>query len=1250
MAENDNSPARRHHGRRLPQQSRFTSEVCRNARCESKNAFKIEYPAQLPISAKSSMLRQVWQENQVIIVSGATGSGKTTQLPKIAIENGCGISGRIGCTQPRRIAATAMARRLAQELGCEYGQGVGSQVRFEDKTSDGTVLKFMTDGILLAEFRDDPLLSQYDALIVDEAHERTLNIDFLLGLLKNILPKRRDLKLAISSATLDIEQLAGFFPDAPIIEVEGRTFPVEDIFLPPEYDEELPEHVARAVEYLAGFDPWGDILVFLPGEREIRDCLDMLNGRNYRNTEVLPLYARLSSAEQQRVFQHSRNRRIILSTNVAETSLTIPNISFCVDSGLARISRYNPRTGIQELHVEMISQASARQRRGRCGRTADGICVHLYSEDDLQRADAYTDPELKRSSLAGVILQMAALRLPEISRFPFIDPPKSQLIREGMRTLGDIQALDKYGRLTQEGRRLANIPLDPHLGKMLLSAFKLKVVPQLLVLAAGLSVGDVRERPAEKQQAADEAHARYKDEKSDFCSMLKLWNDLAGCDSTSVLRKFCQRNYLNFRRVREWRNLTADLASAVNYAGKVETLSLECYEQIHLAILSGIPRNIALYDNENRIYRGTDNRRFLIFPGSSLAKKRRPPEWIMTFHLVETTRVFGRTVAEIEPGYVERIAPHLCSRLYDQEHFDPASGFVRAREKLSCGGLIVHAGRKVDFGRCNSAAAREIFIREGVLEALVNLPGTVIESFNRAKNDLEKFELKMRRPGSLYDADSAERFFYNLIPADVNSVHTLKEYLIRRADRPVINREDLMLEQFVKFDFADYPDELSFSGMKFKLDYHFDPGSEADGITLLVPENAVNMLPDRALDYPVAGYYAEFAEALLRSLPKELRRKINGIGEAANGFKEYLKNDMSAKELPPGEALAEFLLYEYELEINPKLFLTDRVPEYLKLKLGILNKQGRLVSRSTELPERVNMTSRVSGSLPGAAKHMAVKLTEFPTDDGIIPESVEVPPKSGRISYPALVDDGESVSRQLFLKLPEARRRHRLGVLRLFMISHGAQAKFLKRNLRLSNEVQMSLVYGSDRNTFENELLLSALEAAAGCDLWQVRSAEKFAAVSAEMEMNWADEIDDLCAMLEKFSADCTAVRTAARKVKHGSEALLDQLEYLFAPGFMRRPALQEHYPRYLRALKLRAARFADNPGKDAAKGEILEPWLDRFYGALEKVNDVTDSDSLYEFWEMLEEAHIAVYAPEVKTAVKAPVNRLAGLWDSVIL
>lgn len=1224
----------------------------RDARKNSIESFVIAYPDFLPISSHISEIKDLWQKHQLIILGGATGSGKTTQLPKVAIELGRGIAGRIGCTQPRRIAATAMARRLASELKTQYGSGVGSQVRFEDRTSKETVLKFMTDGILLAEFRDDPLLRQYDTIIIDEAHERSLNIDFLLGLIKNILRRRKDLKIAISSATLDLEKFQEFFPDAPVITVEGRTFPVEDIYLMPDADEELPEHVARAVELLSSFDSRGNILVFLPGEREIRECTDMLNGRNYRNTEVLPLYARLSNADQQKVFQPTSKRRIILSTNVAETSLTIPDVKFCIDSGLARISRYNPRTRIQELQIEMISQASVRQRRGRCGRTADGICVHLYSEDNYNRMMPFTDPEIKRSSLAGVILQMAALKLPDIYRFPFIEPPKNNSIREGIRTLCDLKAFDRDLHLTPDGRMLARLPLDPAIGKMLLSSSSLKVVPQLLVLTAALTVGDVRERPAEKTQAADEAHRRWKDENSDFIALLNCWNALTSCTSNTLLRKFCQQNFLNLKRVREWRNLVTELADAIRFRQEFTTVDTAAYDHIHDAVLSGIPRNIATLDKEERVYRGTDGKKFLIFPGSGLAgKKRKLPEWILCFHLVETSRVFGRTAAAISPDAIERCAGHLCGRVYDSEHFEARSGYVRARERIVLGGLTVNSGRQVDFGRCNMEAAREIFIREGILTGAVELPSTPLAKFTARREELLTLELRMRRPGQLYDENAAARFFITHTPPEVNSVKSLKKYMSLHPDSFDLSPDDLMLEQFIRFSPEDFPSFLEFDKVKFALSYHFEPGSEYDGVTLLVKESMLNILPDRVLDYPIPGYYADFGEAMLRALPKELRRKFDGsISQTALRFADYLKNDISARQLPPPEAMAEFLLYDSEITIPPRAFESCRIPEYLKLKLGILNEKGQLKERLRELPGRMVRNSKLSAALPGAARHIGHELSDWPDDAGVMPESVEIPPRSGRISYPALSVEKGQVSRQLFLKLNEARRRHKMGVLKLFILSHEQQFKFLKRSIRLSNEIKMSLVLGANMSDFEDHLLYAALNNAADCDLWEVRSRVKFDEVCETMQMNWADEIDKIIKLLEQYSSEYSAIRALARRAKDNDAPIIEHLDLLFSPGFLRRPAVMTDYPRYLRALKIRAERLVNAPARDMQKGEILEDYLDKFYAAWETVGDITFSDGLYDFWLLLEECRIALFSPELRCKIKSPLAKLDETWENLIL
>lgn len=1225
------------------------------SRTKCAEKFHIEYPDFLPVSKHISTLRELWQKHQLIIVCGATGSGKTTQLPKIALQNGCGRRGMIGCTQPRRIAATAMARRLAQELQCNYGEGVGSQVRFDSRIAPETVLKFMTDGILLAELRNDPLFRKYDCLIIDEVHERSLNVDFLLGIIKELLPRRKDLKVAISSATLDTEKLRDFFgKEVPVVEVEGRTFPVEDIFLPPQADEELPEHLARAVQELSGFDSRGDILVFLPGEREIRECTEMLSGRKLKNTEILPLYSRLGSAEQQKVFHPGTQRRIILSTNVAETSLTIPRIKFCIDSGLARISRYNPRSRIQELQIEMISRASANQRRGRCGRTADGICVHLYSEEELNRADAYTDCELKRTSLAGVILQMASLKLPDIRNFPFIDPPPGGLIREGFRALTDIRALDEYGRITADGKLLARLPVDPHLGRMLLTASHLKTLPEMLILCAGLSVPEVKERPTENPREADQLHAAWKDETSDYLAMLNCWNaafESGAFVSNGALRRFCRKNFLNFTRMREWRNLVSDLAEALHFRQNITQADCANTQLIHESLLSGIPRNIARLDKELRVYRGCDGKKFTIFPGSHLARRKNLPEWILCFALMETSRVFGRVAAEIAPDALLRCAPHLCAYSYDQEHFESSSGFVRAREKVSLGSLLIHAGKKVDFARHNPAAAREIFIREGLLAGAVRHGGKKVDEFNALREKLLKYELRMRKTGFLYDEEKCAGELFRRLPPEAVSVRALQEILQKDPHLLDLKAED-MTAWDLNFSPSDYPDKMEFSGMKYPLLYTFEPGSEQDGTMVCVPENAVNLLPPTALAYPVPGYYEDFAEVMLRNLPKEIRRNLGGIPQCAGKFAAMLKKDPAQKELTPAEVMADFLQNTLDIEVNPRIFDAVKFPEYLQMKLAVLNNSGRIKEIRRELPETSRRTSRLSARMPGAEPHRASNWQEWDAASGIIPESLELPPGSGRCFYPALTVENEfrSVGKELFLKLPEAKISHAAGICTLFVLGNAGLLKMIRKGMKFSNELNLALLVKADKNDFERELIHSALREVSPVDLWQIRSKDKFDLWCENVKTSLSETVDEMISGLENFTAEITLIRNLSRRAGDAGDEIREHLAFLFAPGFLKRQAVWSDYPRYLRALKLRAGRAADAPGRDLQKGEVLEIWLDRFNAALQSVSDLTASPGLYEFWELLEECRISVFAPEVRSTVKSPLAKLAGAWDKLRL
>ena len=748
------------------------------------STFHIPYP-DLPVAQRRDEIMEAMRKNQVVIVVGETGSGKTTQLPKmayeLAIEEGKGKDGhvpRIGCTQPRRLAAATVARRVAEEMGTELGNRVGYQVRFVEKVQAETSIKFMTDGILLAETQRDRNLKQYDTLIIDEAHERSLNIDFVLGYLKNLLKRRKDLRVVVSSATLDAGKFSDYFNGAPVVNVEGRTFPVEDHFLPSLTDgEDLSRHVARAVEWVTDFDGGGDVLIFLPGEREIRECAEALEGRNFLGTEILPLFARLGLDEQERVFKTGgRNRRVVLATNVAETSVTIPGIVYVIDSGLARVSRWNPVRQIQRLQIEQISQASARQRRGRCGRIQEGVCVRLYSEEDLEMADEYTDPEIRRSSLAGVILRMKSLKLPDVREFPFLSPPSAKAISEGHRTLEEISAMDKEESLTDIGYKLARLPLDPRLGRMLIEASKRGVLDAVLIMVGGMSVMDVRDRPQEKQAEADTAHKKFNDEESDFMTLLHIWSAVSAFRDKrrfkrNQLRKFCKQSFLSFRRVMEWDQIVSELGRLVRDTLKVKINPLAAERsqwgdetEMHKSLMAGIPMQFGFWDKEKRTYRGTGGREFAIFPGSGVFGKKKP-EWLLGFELVETTRVWARKVAKIDVKWVEDIVPHLCRYRYHSPQWDEHQGSVYGKETVLCGGLTLVESRRIFYGRVNPKEAHEVFIREAVLGEGLRTKGEFLHRLREVREEVESAEHKLRRSGGLWSEEAVYDFFHDRIPA-----------------------------------------------------------------------------------------------------------------------------------------------------------------------------------------------------------------------------------------------------------------------------------------------------------------------------------------------------------------------------------------------------------------------------------------------------------------------------------------------------
>ncbi|MDD3117972.1 MAG: ATP-dependent RNA helicase HrpA [Victivallales bacterium] len=1224
---------------------------------------KLDFPAQLPITARADEIAALLRQHQVLIVCGSTGSGKTTQLPKIALAAGRGRTGMIGCTQPRRIAAVSMAERVAEELGVTAGREVGCKVRFDDRTGEDTVVKFLTDGMLLAETRHDAELLQYDTLIIDEAHERSLNIDFVLGYLKNLLVQRPDLKVVVSSATLDAEGFAAFFGDAPVVQIAGRTYPVEDFFLPPEEDEDLSSHILRAVHWITDVDRTGDILVFLPGEREIRDAADTLSGQNWRNTEVLPLFARLSIGEQQRIFHPGRNRRIILATNVAETSITIPRIHYVIDSGMVRLSRFNPRNQVQELQIEQVSRAGAKQRRGRCGRLADGICVYLYDRDTYERSPEYTDPEIRRSSLAGVILRMAMLELPPLERFPLLDPPQSALVRDGYRTLLDLGAIDERHHITALGRDIAAFPLDPHLAAMIAYARKDKVVGEMLALTSFMSIMDPRERPAEKKQAADQAHRQWADEKSDFIAVLNLWNflrrELAGGMSVSRLRRLCTRNFLNFRRVREWFNLFDDLLDTVGELGWGVNLpadrvfELLPYEMIHRAIIAGIPTHIARRDPEEKIYRGCKERKFYIFPGSGLFKKT--PPWILSFELVETSRLFARKVAEIDPLWVEAVAPQLCRRIYENIRWERRRGFVAAAETVIIGGLVIHTGRPVHYGGMRPAEARQVFIRDAVVPGNLDTNGKWLQLHRQMLHRIEIMEMKLRRPGYLLDSDAVFAHFDHVLPPQVCSVKTLENWLARSHARIAMPLEAAVQENTMRAGETDFPDAMEFHGRRFPLHYRFDPGEADDGAMLLCPADQLNLLPEWLPEWGVPGWLAEKVVLLVRSLPKTVRIACNPVNETAAEFCAGVREGTIFAAQSLLQALADFLSDRIGQVVNPRDFSPDRLPGYLTLKIAELDENGAIYRITAGMPERSGAGSQVSGQIKGARRWIITGEKDWPGDE--LPEQVTLDEKSGTIGYPALADEGDTVGRQVFLDSREAAWSHRAGLIRLYRLRRADHIKYLRRNLTLSAAVKLTLISSCRYLELGDDLLALAVWSALTEDgRLAIRTADAFAVRELQALGELAGQLERHTVMLAQVVTDRDWIVAALHPVRdhdrffHSVRDLREQLDFLFRPGFLRYPDGWLRYSRYLKAARRRVERMLLDPAKDAGKMAAVAPFQERFRIACDTVSDCDKSFDLQEFGLSLQEFRITVFAPEIRALEKISAPRLQKKWDEVRL
>jgi ATP-dependent helicase HrpA len=1222
----------------------------------------ITYPEELPVAQRREEISRAIAGNQVVIVAGETGSGKTTQLPKICLELGRGREALIGHTQPRRLAARTVARRIAEELGGETGDVVGYQVRFTDKVSDSTAVKLMTDGILLAEIQRDRLLRKYDTLIIDEAHERSLNIDFLLGYLKRILPKRPDLKLVITSATIDLQSFSRHFDDAPVIEVSGRTYPVETLYVGETPEEEgMQEQIAALVTDIDAeqFGPRGDVLVFLPGERDIRELAKRL--RREQRLEVLPLYARLSQAEQNRVFDTSARRgtRVVLATNVAETSLTVPGIRYVIDPGQARISRYSYRTKVQRLPIEAISRASADQRKGRCGRVAAGVCIRLFSEEDYQRRPEFTDPEIRRTNLAAVVLQMLVLGLGEVLKFPFINPPDPRQVRDGYKLLEELGAVTPTGKLTDVGRRLARLPVDPRLGRMVQAGKEQGCLEEILVIASALAIQDPRERPADKQQQSDQMHARFRHPRSDFMAWLNLWRyyeEQRQALSQNRLRKLCQREFLSFLRMREWRDIHAQLTIACRQQAlrpRAELPEEENYRGVHVALLSGLLGNIAQYQ-EGREYLGARNRKLEIFPGSSQSRKQ--PKWLVAAEIVETSRVWARGVGAIDPGWVIGINPALLKRHHYEPRWQSRSGRAMAWERITLYGLTVTDKRAVHYGPIAPAEARELLIREGLIAGKYRQPPPFLKHNQRLVRELEDLESRTRRRDIVADEQVLFDFYDERLPEDAYTAGRLQSWLKRNreADAALRMQRELLLARDPGAGVGDqFPDSLQWQDMSFRLSYQFDPGGATDGVTVTVPVALLNRVPRHRFGWLVPGLLREKCIQLVKGLPKEKRKRL----VPAPDFVDRALEELEPDDVDLVQALSGVLSRMGGVKLASADWDPEKLDDYYRMNVRVVDADGRLLAQGRDLGaliQRFRSDTRQSISSGSAKSPARSDITRW--DFGDVPREWRFRQAGVKIvAWPALVDKGDSAAIELCDYPGQARLRHRLGVLRLVQLHSAQQVKYLRKQLLRGNEFNLVLAgAGLDRNALLVDLVDAAFVQATELDARLPYSEKEFSALVESGRgrvVSCANESENVLLNALRMLAE-TRQLMSALETGHWQDTRDDierQLAGLFHPSFQRDTPYEwlSQYPRYMKALRTRVERLKGQYPKDQKHTALLqalaEPLLEA--EAARPGLALLCPGAMQYRW-MLEELRVSLFAQNLGTRVAVSQKRLQEQWQ----
>jgi ATP-dependent helicase HrpA len=1304
----------------------------------------ITFPESLPVSARREEIAAAIAANQVVIVCGETGSGKTTQLPKIALALGRGKlnaapgQGRlIGHTQPRRIAASSVARRIAEELKTPLGEVVGFKVRFQDRLARDASVKLMTDGILLAETQTDPLLKAYDTIIIDEAHERSLNIDFLLGYLREILPRRPDLKVIVTSATIDAERFAKHFAsakgDAPIIYVSGRMYPVEQRWRPFEESREygLDEAIADAVDELwqGGPSAFGDILVFLPGEREIRDAADHLRKHLAhrpvtRSAEVVPLFARLSQAEQDRVFEAHAAPRIVLATNVAETSLTVPGIRYVIDSGTARVKRYSFRSKVEQLLVEPISQAAANQRAGRCGRLANGICIRLYDEKDFAGRPAFTDPEILRSSLAGVILRMKSLHLGGVEDFPFLEAPSRRAIADGYQLLGELGAVDDANELTRVGGELAKLPLDPRVGRMILEARERGALDEVLIIASALSVQDVRDRPLELQAQADQQHAKFDDEKSEFSGYLRLWEWLevsrGGAHASSPSRKgrakvgelhdartvgaegphhklsnrqyeqLLRQNFVNVRRVREWRDIHSQLHTVVNEHKWPLNTQPASYEQLHKAMLAGLLGNVGLKPDEAAasgppVYLGARGIKFHPHPGAHL--KRKPGRWVVCAELVETTRLFGRGIANIEPQWIEEVAGHLLKKQLLDPHWEKKAAEVIALERATLYGLVIYSGRRVPFARVDLQGAREIFIREGLVAGQweSNLP--FLAANQKLVRQVEELEHKSRRQDVLVDDELIYAFYDKLIPRDVFSGRTFERWY-REASRGQpqllrLTREELMRHEAAGITTDAFPRTIRLGGVDCTTAYLHEPGDARDGLTVIVPLFVLNQVSEDRAEWLVPGMVKERIQALLKSLPQRPRSRLVPLPESASAFAEQLVQPHAWGHGPLTDVVLKLVRDKTGVDVKRADFKLDMLPPHLFMNFRVVDEHGRQLGMGRNLPAlKAELGAKARGAFqalagvnvaatpvaePSAAPRSTVRVASAPGPAsavsgeerytawtfGELPELMEIRKGGTRlIGFPALVDQGDAVTIEVFDEPEVAATQHRAGLRRLFALQIRDALKYLEKNIPDLQKMAVAYMALGTQEELRDQIVQVALDRAFMLDpLPADGAAFKLRVDEGRGRLTLiANEVARLAgAVLVEYGA-------ALRKIKDNTKAHPDaaadatqQLQRLMPKRFLAgTPWTQlQHFPRYLKAIVLRLDKIRADPARDAARLAELKPQEQRYWRLVAERKGAADARLLELRW-LLEELRVSFFAQELRTPQPVSVKRLEKVWSQL--